>query len=262
MHLLKPQIQIGFFTFHLYGIIIAIAIYLGYALAKRRAALYKIPKKIFDDPLLLVPLTLAIIGARAYHVLDYWSLYSKRPVEILYIANGGLGILGAIAGAVFGFWLVCKIRKLNFLSVLDLVSPSLLLGQAIGRLGNYVNQEGFGPPTNKLWGVYISPDHRPYQFANFNYFHPTFFYEAVIDLIFFVLILSLASRFKKRGQVFALYLMLYSTGRFAVEFWRIDTWMISGLKIAHLISIVAFLVGAYLLTRKPLGPSVNSGLRL
>src|SRR3990167_1399164 len=100
---LKPTIKIGFLTIHLYGLIIALAIYAGYSLAKKRASVYKIYQKIFEDPLLLLPLALAIIGARTYHVLDYWSLYINNPIEILYIANGGLGIWGAIAGTVLGF---------------------------------------------------------------------------------------------------------------------------------------------------------------
>src|SRR3989344_1066842 len=202
--MIVAQIKIGFLTIHLYGLIIAVSIYAGYLLAKRRFSAYRIPRKIFDDPILLLPLVLAIVGARLYHVLDYWLVYSQRPIEIFYITSGGLGIWGAIAGAVLGFWFVAKVRNLNFLSTLDLASPSLLLGQAIGRIGNYVNQEGFGPPTSLPWGVYINPDRRPAIYSQYNFFHPTFFYEAFIDLIFFVLILSLASRLKKRGQAFAL----------------------------------------------------------
>src|SRR3989344_1748070 len=247
--MIVAQIKIGFLTIHLYGLIIAVSIYAGYLLAKRRFSAYRIPRKIFDDPILLLPLVLAIVGARLYHVLDYWLVYSQRPIEILYIANGGLVIWGAIAGAVLGFWFVAKVRNLNFLSVLDLTAPSLLLGQAIGRLGNYINQEGFGPPTQIPWRVYISPDHRPIIYQNFTHFHPTFFYEAIADLIFFVIIISLASRFKKRGQVFALYLMLYSIGRFIVEFWRIDTATIGTLKVAHVLSVLIFTIGIFLLVK-------------
>lgn len=249
MPLIKPQIQIGFLTIHLYGLIIAASIYAGYLLTKKRSSAYRIPQKIFDDPILLLPLILAIVGARLYHVLDYWSIYSNNPVEIFYIANGGLGIWGAIAGLVLGFWFVAKVRNLNFLSVLDLVSPSLLLGQAIGRLGNYVNQEGFGPPTDKLWGIYISPEHRPYQFANLNYFHPTFFYEAALDIIFFVLLLYLSKKLNVKGQLFSMYLILYSIGRFISEFWRIDTATIGTLKVAHVLSVLTFVIGLLLFLR-------------
>ena len=248
---LKPEIKIGFLTVHLYGLIIAVAIYAGYQVAKKRASIYNLSQKIFDDPILLVPLVLAIVGARVYHVADYWSIYSRHPIEILYIANGGLGIWGAIAGAILGFWFVAKVRNLNFLLALDLASPSLLLGQVIGRLGNYVNQEGFGPPTNLPWSVYIRPENRPHQYGQFSNFHPTFFYEAILDFIFFLILIALAKKLKK-GQAFALYLIFYSTTRFTSEFWRIDTWIVEGVKIAHIISIASLIIGLVLFTKHAL----------
>ena len=241
--MLPTTINIGPFTIHLYGIIIALAVFVGYILAKRRAHLYKIPKSIFDDPLLILPLFLSIAGARLYHVLDYWSFYSQNLVSIFFIQNGGLGIFGALGGVVFGFYIFAKIRKLNFLTILDLASPSILLGQAIGRIGNYINQEGFGPPTNLPWGIYIRPENRPLQYLNQNHFHPTFFYEAIIDLIFFMVLLYLAQKLKIRGQVFALYLILYSLGRFVVEFWRIDTATVGQIKIAHFLALISFCIG-------------------
>lgn len=244
--MLPPGIDIGPFTIHLYGFIIALSIYAGYALAKKRAYLYKIPKSLFDEPLLILPLFLSIAGARLYHVLDYWSVYSQNLISIFFVQNGGLGIWGALGGVVLGFYIFAKIRKLNFLTVLDLLAPSLLLGQAIGRIGNYINQEGFGPPTNLPWGVHIRPENRPLQYLNQSHFHPTFFYEAILDLIFFVVLLYLAKKLKIRGQVFALYLILYSLGRFIIEFWRIDTATVGQIKIAHVLSIAAFILGAIL----------------
>ena len=241
--MLSPSVNIGPFTIHLYGFIIGLSIYTGYTLAKKRAHLYKIPKSSFDDPLLILPLLLSAAGARLYHVLDYWSLYSQNLISIFFIQNGGLGIWGALGGVVLGFYIFAKIRKLNFPIVLDLLSPSLLLGQAIGRIGNYVNQEGFGPPTNLPWGVYINLENRPPQYLNKSYFHPTFFYEAIIDLIFFIILLYLAQKLKIRGQVFALYLILYSLGRFVVEFWRIDTATVGQIKIAHFLALISFCIG-------------------
>lgn len=258
--MIPKTINLGPLIIHLYGAIIAIAIFLGWYLAKKRAHLFKqslrsspamrdaglkISQAIFEDPILLIPLTLAIIGARAYHVTDYWHLYKENLISILYIYNGGLGIWGALFGAILGFWLVAKIKKLDFLNALDLVAPSLLLGQAIGRVGNYVNQEGFGPPSTAPWSVYIDPANRPPQYQNFSRFHPTFFYEAILDLIFFLILIAVAKRLKK-GQAFALYLVLYSTSRFIVEFWRIDTWVVGQIKISHLLSIVVLTGGVYL----------------
>src|SRR3989344_7552692 len=137
--MIPAQISIGPIKFHLYGAIIAVAILVGWYLAKKRAHLFRIPQKIFDDPILLIPLLLALIGARAYHVIDFWSFYRADPLSIVNIAGGGLGIWGAIAGAIAGFAIVAKARKIDFLSACDLAGPSLLLGQAIGRIANYVN---------------------------------------------------------------------------------------------------------------------------
>lgn len=255
--MLPRSINIGPLTIHLYGLIIALAIYVGYILAKKRAHLHKIPQKLFDDPILVTPLILAITGARLYHVLDYWDIYKNNPYSIINISGGGLGIFGGLVGVFAGFWLIAKVRHLHILSLLDLAAPSLLLGQAIGRIGNWINQEGFGPPTSAPWGVYISPENRPAQFAQFTHFHPTFFYEAIIDLVFFIalIIFTKQSNVKsnmsnvKPGRTFALYLILYSLGRFAVEFFRIDTATIGTIKVAQVLSGLAFAIGIFLLIK-------------
>ncbi|KKR54634.1 MAG: Prolipoprotein diacylglyceryl transferase [Candidatus Curtissbacteria bacterium GW2011_GWA1_40_24] len=244
--MIPRSIEIGPLSFHLYGLIIAFAIFCGWYLAKKRAKIYRIPQKIFDDPILLIPLALSIIGARAYHVLDYWSYYSQNLIAVFYLANGGLGIWGGILGMLLGFLIVAKVKNLDFLKSLDLAAPSVILGQAIGRFGNYVNQEGFGPPTNLPWGVFIDPQNRPTQYLLYTRFHPTFFYEVFLNLIFFILLLYLAGKLKVKGQIFALYLVFYSVARFITEFWRIDTWVIDGIKISYLFSVCAFIFGVML----------------
>ena len=125
----------------------------------------------------------------------------------------------------------------------------MIFGQALGRIGNYINQEAFGPPTNLPWGVFIDKAHRPPEFQQFSRFHPTFFYEAALDLIFFVVLLYLTKKLKIPGQLFAAYLILYAFGRFFVEFTRTDTWTISGFKIAHLLSVIAIFVGIYIFAK-------------
>lgn len=241
--MLPRSIDIGPLSIHLYGLIIAIAIYIGWYLTKKRAKFYEIPQKIFDDPILLIPLALAIIGARIYHVVDFWQIYSQDPISIFYIANGGLGIWGALIGLIVGLFIVVKIKKLDLLTVLDLAAPSILLGQAIGRFGNYINQEGFGPPTTKPWGVFIEKSQRPVEFINSTHFHPTFFYEAILNLLFFIILIKLSNKFKIKGQIFALYLIFYSIARFTTEFWRMDTWTIGTIKIAHVLAIETFILG-------------------
>src|SRR3990167_11379567 len=244
--MLPKSIDLGPVSIHFYGLIIAIAVYAGWYLAKKRAHLHQIPAKIFDDPILLIPLVLSIIGARFYHVADNWQIYSTDPVTVLYIANGGLGIWGAMLGLFLGFAIVARVRKIDLLSTLDLAAPSILLGQSIGRFGNYINQEGFGPPTNAPWGVFIEKQYRPTEFLSSAHFHPTFFYEAVLDFIFFIALLKISGRLKIKGQVFALYLIFYSTIRFIVEFWRIDTWTVGTIKMAHILSVISFVIGLWL----------------
>ncbi len=263
--MLPRSINIGPLTLHFYGLIIAIAIFVGYQLARSRSTFYKIPQKLFDDPILILPLVLGIVGARLYHVLDYWSYYSQNLTDIVKISSGGLGIFGGLAGIFIGFWIIARVKHLNLLSLLDLAAPSLFLGQAIGRIGNYINQEGFGPPTNLPWGVYIAPENRPAQFISSTHFHPTFFYEAAIDLIFFVILIFLEKRLHKSqlsvvsGQLFAYYLILYSLGRFAVEFWRIDTATIGTIKVAQVLSALTFVAGFWLLRHKNIALHPESG---
>ena len=239
-------VEIGPFTFKFYGLIIAFAIFSAWYLAKKRAKIYRIPQEIFDDPILLIPLALSVIGARIYHVLDLWSYYGRNLTKIVEIQNGGLGIWGGILGMLLGFLIVAKVKKLDFLKSLDLAAPSVILGQAIGRFGNFINQEGFGPPTNLPWGVFIDPQNRPTQYLLYTRFHPTFFYEALLNLIFFILLLYIAGKVKIKGQIFALYLVFYSIARFITEFWRIDTATVGQLKVAHLISICVFILGIWL----------------
>ena len=247
--MIPSSLQFGPLTVHIYGLIIAIAIYVGWFIARKRAKLYKIPEKLFDDPILISPLLFGIIGGRLYHVASIWQYYQNNLSQMFMVWNGGLGIWGALIGIFGGFYFIARKRNIKFLSLLDLISPSLIFGQALGRIGNYINQEAFGPPTNLPWGVFIDKAHRPPEFQQFSRFHPTFFYEAVLDLIFFAVLLYLTKKLKIPGQLFAVYLILYALGRFFVEFVRTDTWIVSGFKIAHLFSLTAIFIGICLLAK-------------
>lgn len=234
------EFNFGPFTIHAYGLIIAASIIIGLFLAKKRASLYKIPPKIFESYTLVVPLVLGVIVGRLYHVVDQWRYYAQNPSLITRVDLGGLGIFGALAGIILGFYIIARLKKINLLELLDLISPPLLLAQAIGRIGNYINQEGYGPPTNLPWGVEI----------NGVRVHPTFFYEAILDAIFFLVLLKVSKKLKNPGQLFGLYLVLYSLGRFIVEFWRIDTAIIGGFKTAQVISIFTIVLGIYFAKRQ------------
>ncbi len=245
--MIPRQIDIGPFTFHLYGLIIGIAIFIGWYFAKKRAKIYNLPPKAFEGYLILITLVTSLVGARIYHVVDYWHIYKQNPISIFYIQNGGLGIWGALIGGVIGTYIFCRIKKLSFPKVLDLFSPSFVLGQAIGRIGNYINQEGFGPPTSLPWRVYIDPLNRPLNYISSNYFHPTFFYEALFNILTLLILIKIAKNLKKPGQLFSIYLILYSLSRFITEHFRIDTWIVGDVKISYIFSFACFIFALTLL---------------
>lgn len=168
-----------------------------------------------------------IVGARIYHVATDWQLYfgaSGHPGDIVKIWNGGIGIWGAVAGGALGAWIALKRRGVPFGLAADAVAPTLLVAQAIGRFGNYFNQELFGRPTTLPWGLKIDPDHRPDGFERYATFHPTFLYESLWNLAMAGLLVLLDRRFSfARGRAFLLYVMLYTAGRVWIEALRIDT---------------------------------------
>jgi len=237
----------GFLTIHWYGLLISLSILVSYLFARFYAKYFGLKKETVDD-LALILIPVGIIGARIYHVLAKWHYYSEYPLQILAIWQGGIGIWGAL---IFGF-LACilylKIKKLTIFPALDLLVIATILGQALGRFGNFLNQEAFGSPTALPTKIYIPPEFRPPGFSEYSFFHPTFFYEAFWDFLVFVLLLFAARKFKKKaGVVFALYLVLYGAGRFFVEFLRIDTWIVGGIKVAQILSSFSVLTGIVIL---------------
>jgi phosphatidylglycerol---prolipoprotein diacylglyceryl transferase len=182
-----------------------------------------------------------MIGARLYHVLDLWSYYSINPVKILFIWQGGLGIWGGIFGAAAGIWLYCLLNRDRIWFWLDLTAISAPIGQAIGRLGNFINQENYGLPTTLPWGIYIDPANRLPGFENFSHFHPLFLYEAILLLFIFGFMLTLRKKLVPgSGKLICLYLAGYSVIRFFLEFLRINPWKIAGIPTAQIICAVVF----------------------
>ena len=243
--------QLGPLTFNWYGILIAMAALTGFFLAsfeaKRRG---EDPEHTFTMALLLLPM--AFIGARLYHVIDRWDFYSQNPIAIF--GGAGLGIFGAIAGGVAGLIIYTKWKKLNVLRWLDIAAPALILGQAIGRWGNYFNQELYGYPTDLLWAIYIDPVHRLSGYGAFSHFHPMFLYESLLNFLGCFLLLFLGRKFGKRfldGDIMSLYIIYYGLVRFALEGLKIDVWVIAGFPTASWISIIAILgVVAVMLYRR------------
>jgi prolipoprotein diacylglyceryl transferase len=168
-----------------------------------------------------------IVGARIYHVVTDPELYfgeGRDAIDALYIWEGGLGIWGAISGGALGAWIACRRNDVSFASVADALAPGLLVAQAVGRLGNYFNQELFGKPTDRPWGLEIDAVHRPPGYEQFATFHPTFLYELLWNLAAAALLIAIDRRVKLTGgRAFALYVMLYTAGRGWIETLRIDT---------------------------------------
>ncbi len=205
----------------------------------------KISLDFFYDLFPIVVIS-GILGARLYFVLLSLPYFLKNPAEIFAIWQGGISIQGGIFfGALAGF-IFSKIKKVNFLMLGDALIPALPLAQTIGRWGNFFNQEAFGAPTNLPWGLYIEPKFRPVEFIDNQYFHPTFLYESILNFIIFIVLFSLLKKYreKAKGRIFFLYFILYSTARFFVEWFRLDSVLnIFGIPIAQIVSVIMFLVG-------------------
>ena len=236
--------QIGPIAVRWYGILMSSALAIGTLLAYREAVRQKLdPDQIIN--LVIIAAPLAFIGARAYYVIFRWSYYSTNPSEIPAIWHGGLAIHGAlIAGVLAGYFFV-KWQKLKFWQIADIVAPSIILGQAIGRWGNFFNQEAYGYPTDLPWAMYIDGAYR----------HPTFLYESLWDLGVFLFLLWYRRRKGiKHGEVFLIYAILYSAGRFIVEAFRTDSLMLGSLRAAQVISVIIIMaaVGLIYYRRKKL----------
>ena len=217
--------EAGPFALRYYGLFIALGIAAATWLTGRELA-----RKGYDSALALDSLffvvPLGFIGARLYHVVTDYGLYAEDPIpDIFEVWNGGLGIYGAVAGGFLGVLLFSRYRSVSPLVFADAAAPGLVLAQAIGRWGNYFNQELFGRPSDLPWAIRIAPENRPVEFADAETFHPTFLYESIWDLLVCLALLWIARRFASRlrdGDVMLLYVSLYSVGRFFVESLRID----------------------------------------
>jgi len=198
-----------------------------------------------------------IVGARIYHVVTDPELYfgaGREPIEALFIWEGGLGIWGAISGGALGAWIACRRYGVEFSAVADALAPGLLVAQAVGRLGNYANQELFGKPTEVPWALEIDAVHRPAGYEQFATFHPTFLYEMLWNLAAAALLIAIDRRVRLTGgRAFALYVMLYTAGRVWIEMLRIDTVNHLGpFRLNVLTSIIVFLLAMafFILSRR------------
>ena len=238
---------------HVYGLLIGIGVVLGIKVAESAQKKLSFQNSAYQhisvDDLILWVFPGAIIGARMYHVIDWWSYYQQHLIKIPAIWEGGLGIYGALIGGILAL-LVRKIfKKQNFKTViceLDVLASALPLIQAVGRVGNYANHELFGFPTTFPWAIYIPLPLRPPAYVGYSYFHPLFLYESLLCLGLFILLNLLIAKKLHPGSYFGIYLIGYSVIRFFLEFWRIDPWQIGVLTVAQWVSILALLSGLVL----------------
>ena len=255
--------SVGPLTIHFYALCIitgiAVAIWIG---RKRYANLGGNPDDVSEVAIWAVPF--GIIGGRIYHVITSPSQYfgaNGNPIDALRIWEGGLGIWGAISLGAIGAYLYFRTHKtsLNFRQLLDSLAPGVIVAQAIGRIGNYFNQEVFGKPTDLPWGLEIDPANRPNGFESYSTFHPTFLYELLWCLVVAALLIKLPGVLKqitsKQGDVFALYIFGYTAGRVWIENLRIDEAnLILGLRLNIWVSLIVLIAAsAYLIASKRRG---------
>ncbi|MGI6343580.1 MAG: prolipoprotein diacylglyceryl transferase [Bacillota bacterium] len=228
------------FEIRWYGVLITGAIILGIFLALRELRRLGEDEDKFIDMLLLV-IPAAIVGARLYYVLFSGQLdwYLARPLRILQFRSGGLAIHGSLIAGALVAWLYTRRNKVSFFRWADVIAPSVILGQAIGRWGNFFNQEAYGRETALPWAMYIDGAYR----------HPTFLYESLWNLGVFAFLLWQRRRTKFEGEVLLWYLVLYSVGRFFIEGLRTDSLYLGPFRIAQLVSLASVVIGAVLLYR-------------
>ena len=244
--------EIGPIAIRWYGLLIASAVLIGLTLSQYLAKRRKVDPELLGDLAIWLVL-FAIPAARIYYVLFEWQEYSQRPEDIIAIWKGGIAIHGAIIGGTIGTIIFARLNRISFWQLLDLVLPSVILGQAIGRWGNFFNSEAFGKPTNLPWKLYIAPRYRPFESLNAEYYHPTFLYESLWNLGVFAILLflffwGLKNRDRlKTGTLAGVYLIGYSLGRVWIEWLRTDSLMLGSLKVAQVVSISAIALGLLIL---------------
>jgi phosphatidylglycerol:prolipoprotein diacylglycerol transferase len=241
-------VKLGPITIRWYGLLIATAVLIGVNLSQYLAKRRHVNPDLLSDLAIWLVIG-AIPAARLYYVIFEWQEYIYHPERIIAIWQGGIAIHGAIIGGAIAALIFAKLKQISFWQLADLVAPSLILGQAIGRWGNFFNSEAFGSPTDLPWKLYIPLERRPPDFASFEYFHPTFLYESLWDVMVFVLLMvlffrSLQGKPKlKIGTLVLLYLPAYSLGRLWIEALRTDSLMLGSLKMAQVISLLGIGLG-------------------
>lgn len=238
--------RLGPLAIHWYAICILSGLLLGLYLAVKEAPRKNIrPDDVVD--LILIAFPLGILGARLYYVIFQWSYYAKHPAEIFAIWEGGLAIYGGLLTTTVVLLVFSYHRMIKPLDFLDLVAPSVMIGQSIGRWGNFINQEAYGAKVASL--DYLPKWIQDQMFIEGSYRQPTFLYESLWNLLGFILIVVLRRKpnFLKEGEITFFYLIWYGLGRFVIEGMRTDSLMLAGLRVSQWLSLILLVLGAGLL---------------
>ena len=250
-------VELGPLAIRWYGLLIAVAVLLGLWVSSQLAKMRGLDPGVISDLLPLIVLS-AVIGARLYYVLFEWQQYQINWLEAFQIWKGGIAIHGALLGGSIAVIAYSRWMKLSFWALMDVLLPSVALGQAIGRWGNFFNSEAFGLPTSLPWKLFIPVANRPAAYLNQSWFHPTFLYESIWDLGLFVLLIILFRQRRTNGEwllpkggISCVYAFGYSIVRFWIEGLRLDPLCLWGslgeancLRMAQLVSLLLAIAGA------------------
>jgi phosphatidylglycerol:prolipoprotein diacylglycerol transferase len=248
---------VGVIFVHYYGVVIMLGVIAGAWLATKQAQKRNVNPEMVWDMLIWLVIG-SVIGARIWHILTpppssiegglTTIYYLTHPLDAIAIWNGGLGLVGGVVGGLIALYLYCKKHQQSLATWVDIVAPALALGQAIGRWGNFFNQELYGAPTDLPWKLFIDPQHRYPGFENVAYYHPLFLYESILSLANVIFLLWVYRRFQKvlkPGDLFLTYLITYPIIRFLLEFLRLDSSYVAGIN-ANQDLMVFIIMGAAL----------------
>ncbi len=244
-------LNIGPFNIHWYGLLVVLALITGYIIFER--LWHRSGRSLIQlDMLVLILVIAGLLGARLLDVFLFeWPIFKMDPNLWWQVWNGGLSIHGGLLGGLLAVWWYIKKYKDQLWPILDMLAPAVAIGQAIGRWGNYFNQELFGLPTTLPWGIYIAPEFRPTQYILTEQFHPVFLYESLALVVIFIILWQMIKKPHIAGAICLSYLILASLVRFVLEFIRVDEQLlILGVRSGMFIAGLLLLLSLWFLTRK------------
>lgn len=256
---ISPQINFGHFAIRLYGITIALAVFVGYLVARRHAWRFGVSSEGVDDVAFWITIV-SILGARIYYVAFNWQLFSGNISEVYKIWHGGISIYGALIAGLIFLIVYARFKTYSIYQLSDLAALALPLAQAVGRFGNFFNQEAYGTPTNLPWKMYIEPINRTVAYKDYSFFHPAFLYEAILNVIIYFVLTKVFLGKVKPGMLAFCYLGLYSVGRFFIEGIRLDSSYIHGIRVDQITAVVGVLASGVMLIflyRKTATPTIE-----